>query len=109
MHRGDGGRASVWRVQYVRDRLKSRRPGLSAAVYPGKIGGGKNRRCRTGRGRYDDERRGIALVAERISGPRRGPRCVFWPLAGGSHYHPKGTKVAGGEGSVKSCGKAGII
>ena len=48
MHRSHGGRASVWRLQHVRHRLKGRRPGLSAAVYAGKIRGRKNRRCRPG-------------------------------------------------------------
>ena len=35
MHRGDGGRASVWRVQHERDGFEGGRPGLSVPVYAG--------------------------------------------------------------------------
>ncbi len=37
VHGGDGGRASVWRLQYVGHRLQGGRIGLLAAVYAGEI------------------------------------------------------------------------
>ena len=41
VHRRDGGRASVRRIQYVGNGLEGRRPGLSAAVPAGKDHRGK--------------------------------------------------------------------
>ncbi len=41
MHRRHGRRASLRRLQYVRNGFESRRPRLSLPLYPGKIGRGK--------------------------------------------------------------------
>ena len=42
VHGGDGGRASVWRVQHERDGLEGGRAGLSLFVYAGEERGGED-------------------------------------------------------------------
>ena len=42
VHRRDGGRSSVRRIQYVGNGFEVWRPGLSVLVHPGKIGGGED-------------------------------------------------------------------
>src|SRR6476660_10635490 len=78
MHRSHGGRASFWRLQYVWHRFQGWRSGLPAAVYPGQIRGGKNRRRRTGHGRHESEGRRVAVVAERVS-PVESRVLGHWP------------------------------
>jgi 1-pyrroline-5-carboxylate dehydrogenase len=50
VHRRHGRRASVRRLQYVRDRFKSRRTGLLAAIRPSQIDCGKDQLIRGWRG-----------------------------------------------------------
>jgi len=46
MHRRNGGRASLWRLQHERHRLQGRRPGLPAALHPIQERGGEAVRIR---------------------------------------------------------------